>query len=684
MPSGKVICVLGMHRSGTSVIARMLDLLGAHLGDGDRLLPPAPDNPKGFWEHRELVAINDELLARFDGTWVHPPTLPDRWETSPRIQDLRDRALDVIDSEFDGKPVWAWKDPRTCLTLAFWQAILPSMQYVICVRNPLAVARSLHRRQAFSIQKSSTLWAIYTASAFRQTSGRPRLTTFFEDLMLDPKGEVSRLAKFIGAPDHCLARALEASQEFLDESLYRHRPQIAQSVQDPDVAFPAKALYVALRSRYARRQDSGLQAELDDAIDLLSVETHQQQSLEPQDDVQSDSQAERSRLEAAVRALQDRLARSTAEREHLQAEIWAAESRIADLDTVRAQTAVDLQRARNEWGLLQHQLNEEISSLSEIVRQREHTARHLGRQIESLTAMPRSRLGSWLSTTAATLDALGNGWSPGTLAGLVMSFARHPGRLRDAFAITESGVFDEGYYRTSNADLAQERLSPLAHFVLKGAFEGRSPHPLFDSAGYRKMYLDIPRGANPFVHYLRFGAREGRTPHLLFDVPFYTRSVGRPLLEDNALIDYIRRGALENVSPHPLFDPNFYERRNPDVLSSGLDPICHFLLVGAAKNRDPHRFFDCSGYLANNPDVRASGVNPLVHYVERGWREGRRPCASFDPAFYASRHEDVRNSGCNPLVHYVVVGRREGRIATPDQEPSRPQVVGAPAPIEAR
>ena len=54
------IIVLGMHRSGTSALARVLNLLGVDLGTN--LLPAAEDNETGFWEHRDLVLVNEEVL----------------------------------------------------------------------------------------------------------------------------------------------------------------------------------------------------------------------------------------------------------------------------------------------------------------------------------------------------------------------------------------------------------------------------------------------------------------------------------------------------------------------------------------------------------------------------------------------------------------------------------------------
>ena len=55
----KLFVVVGMHRSGTSIVSRLLNLLGAHLGPEDDLMPPKPDNPTGFWE-----ALLDRAAAR--------------------------------------------------------------------------------------------------------------------------------------------------------------------------------------------------------------------------------------------------------------------------------------------------------------------------------------------------------------------------------------------------------------------------------------------------------------------------------------------------------------------------------------------------------------------------------------------------------------------------------------------
>lgn len=91
------------------------------------------------------------------------------------------------------------------------------------------------------------------------------------------------------------------------------------------------------------------------------------------------------------------------------------------------------------------------------------------------------------------------------------------------------------------------------------------------------------------------------------------------------------------VAQSGLFDSPWYLKRNPDVLTTGADPITHYLLHGAAEGRDPSRDFDTKLYLSDNPDVQSSGTNPLLHYIRFGRHEGRNPKG-------ASRHNSPLSS----------------------------------------
>ena len=73
--SGKAFLVLGMHRSGTSAVARLLNLAGAAISE--RLMAPQADNPKGFWESLPITDLHDQALARMGLAWDHIERVPD-------------------------------------------------------------------------------------------------------------------------------------------------------------------------------------------------------------------------------------------------------------------------------------------------------------------------------------------------------------------------------------------------------------------------------------------------------------------------------------------------------------------------------------------------------------------------------------------------------------------------------
>ena len=67
-----------MHRSGTSALARGLQMLGVYLGND--FLSPQPDNPTGYWEDKNICELNERLLAVFGLRWEDVALIDDaRW-----------------------------------------------------------------------------------------------------------------------------------------------------------------------------------------------------------------------------------------------------------------------------------------------------------------------------------------------------------------------------------------------------------------------------------------------------------------------------------------------------------------------------------------------------------------------------------------------------------------------------
>jgi hypothetical protein len=158
------VLIVGMHRSGTSLAARMLEAMGLNLGPPDRLAPAKPDNPHGFFENDDLIRLHDQMLDTANAAWDLPPdqispALVNGWRRlfSKKAEEL----VAGIRAFAPDAPRWGFKDPRLCMVLPFWLQLYPAADLVICLRDPFAVAQSLRRRNYFSMRNALALVDAY-------------------------------------------------------------------------------------------------------------------------------------------------------------------------------------------------------------------------------------------------------------------------------------------------------------------------------------------------------------------------------------------------------------------------------------------------------------------------------------------------------------------------------------------
>jgi hypothetical protein len=153
----RAIIVLGMHRSGTSAVTRVLNLLGADLSKG--LLHPSATNETGYWESRELVAIHDEILLSSGSKWDDWQAFNPEWYKSPVAASFKSRILEVLRKDFANSQLFAIKDPRICRLWQLWREVLSEFGAtpgaVIPIRNPLEVAHSLKQRNGLYLTPST-------------------------------------------------------------------------------------------------------------------------------------------------------------------------------------------------------------------------------------------------------------------------------------------------------------------------------------------------------------------------------------------------------------------------------------------------------------------------------------------------------------------------------------------------
>jgi len=214
------LIVLGMHRSGTSMVTRLINLMGAYAGPEELLLASDKENPKGYWERSDVVATNEAILrlsgctARIVADWNlgHPPVL---------AQEIVVATRSIVSSMEEFRP-WVMKDPRLCLTLPCWIPLLDAPVAVLIYRDPLEIVRSLKTRR-LEPAHSLALWEHYAVGALNASRELPRVFVRHDRVIAAP---IAALAQLVSELETQGVRELRMPSEreitdFVDPKLYR-------------------------------------------------------------------------------------------------------------------------------------------------------------------------------------------------------------------------------------------------------------------------------------------------------------------------------------------------------------------------------------------------------------------------------------------------------------------------------
>jgi hypothetical protein len=252
MPSSRAVLVLGMHRSGTSALARGLQMLGVYLGND--FISPKPDNPTGYWEDRNIYEINERLLALFGLKWEEVALIDDaRWD-EPAVDALRTEAIAYLKSQFISHLLWGFKDPRTIRLLPFWRSALRSLEvdesYLLVIRNPRSVADSLIRRHGMDAVTAHLLWLAYVVPNLSMIANRPFIVADYDLVMADPRQELERIAKALKIPltDTGRAGIDQFAGDFLDPNLRHSFFNVSDFELDLNLPPLTREAYLWLRS----------------------------------------------------------------------------------------------------------------------------------------------------------------------------------------------------------------------------------------------------------------------------------------------------------------------------------------------------------------------------------------------------------------------------------------------------
>jgi len=245
----KCLLILGMHRSGTSAIARAINLLGPDMPRN--LLGAERFNRAGHWEPERIVAVNDELLAKAGSRWddwreFDTTELPNRELT--RYEDWLKR---LIGEEFDESSLFVLKDPRICRMVPLYEKMLATYRIdPVCIlpfRNPLEVCQSLARRDDMTIAYAGFVWLRHVLDAEYASRSLERTFINFNTFSSDPVAALSQVTRDLDT--EFPKRIADVRDEILAsmrDELQHHQVNEAELNAHPELPDWVKATYKSL------------------------------------------------------------------------------------------------------------------------------------------------------------------------------------------------------------------------------------------------------------------------------------------------------------------------------------------------------------------------------------------------------------------------------------------------------
>ena len=264
----KTICILGMHRSGTSCLAGSLQAAGV---SGGAIVEYADDNLLGNRENQSVVDLNKKILIHNKGAWDCPP---ENISFVSKHQLEMDRLIDLFEDKF---PLWMFKDPRTVMTLSFWQENIPNLQLIGTFRHPFKVAMSLYQRQGNSIplRQGIELWIHYNSLILKEFD-RAAFPLICFDLPREKYlHDLTKIVDYLNSkiPQYCQLSVSQLKEFYESNLVHQENITISSTTQeDAELLERAETIYRQLRVR------SGLQA-VEDTTTALVVPLENDRTL---------------------------------------------------------------------------------------------------------------------------------------------------------------------------------------------------------------------------------------------------------------------------------------------------------------------------------------------------------------------------------------------------------------------
>jgi len=195
-----IVVVLGMPRSGTSLLTSLLQGLGVELGEN--LAVADANNPAGYWEQEEICQAQEQLLQHLGRRWIDETgtmPFPEKWWQSPELKQHRDRLASIVRSEvLRCNGLWGFKDPRTSRLIPLWNEIFAELNfnpiYILALRDPASAVQSMVKLYDLPAARTELLWLLHTLDAVQDAGDRLRLVVDYDRWFSDPRAQALAIA----------------------------------------------------------------------------------------------------------------------------------------------------------------------------------------------------------------------------------------------------------------------------------------------------------------------------------------------------------------------------------------------------------------------------------------------------------------------------------------------------------
>ncbi|GEM_PF-1598324 len=269
----KCILILGMHRSGTSVLAGCMNILGMNLGGA--LMPGNEANQSGYFENRDIVLAHDILLRDLGCRWDMVGSLPRNWQESDAALKAQETLTRILQQQFLDKDVpFAVKDPRICRLMPLWRRVLKGLNIkpdaVLVLRHPMEVARSLQERDSFDSLKGHLLWLVHNREALAASRDLDHMFITFDQLLSDPVNALDRLTSLPSLAHLDPRKSAGDIIRFVRPELKHHHQHPSEKISD-DLFNHYSWLYEQFRKRQAQSILAGSRAVKDEKFNSSNL-----------------------------------------------------------------------------------------------------------------------------------------------------------------------------------------------------------------------------------------------------------------------------------------------------------------------------------------------------------------------------------------------------------------------------